>query len=209
MSDPFTGQGLQDRTREFPRQAGANHIPILEVDELIIGGTRFYHEQGTRYKNGGLGIAGRGDNSIEIRLKPGDACQTKGVVSQIIWYAKHVATSFKRFAISIVNDGVGERVIMDSTSHESVPAMPFYITTGAKSRSDGTDVPNSEKIAFSFFFNGTHEFHLYDDTLRVEMNSFVEAFIANDKSKLRARQLKDGAWQQIAFTNDGSSFDNL
>lgn len=208
MSDPFTGQGLQDRSRTFPTPVADAYFQTISVSELIIGGHRIYAKQGTRYANGRLAIEGRGDNSVEIELNPGPTCQTKGVISQIIWYAKYFADSFKRFAISIVNDGTNERVVMDSTSHESVPAMPFYITTGAKSRSDGTDVPGSEKIAFSFFHNGTHEFHLYNDTLRVEMNSFIEAFIANDKSKLRARQLKDGSWQQIVFDNN-TSFDEL
>lgn len=211
MTDPFTSQGLQDRSREMVRDTRANHIPILEVDELIIGGTRIFAEQGTRYANGGLTIQGRDDNSVEIRLKPGDACKGKGVTAQIIWYAQHLADSFRRFAISIVNDGTDtERVVVDSSSHESVSAMPVYMPVmGAKSRSDGTDVPNSEKLAFSYFWNGSHEFHLKNDTLRVEIASFVEAFIANDKSLMVARQkrLSDGVWEPVHFTND-HSFDN-
>jgi hypothetical protein len=199
MTDPFTGQGLQDRSRIMLPDGSANYIPILEVDRLVIGGHRIYAKQGTRYANGRLAIEGRDDNSLEIELNPGKNCKGKGVISQVIWYAQHFVDSFKRFAISIVHDGDNERVVLDSTSHESVPAMPMYITSGAKSRSDGTDVPNSEKIAFSFFHNGTHEFHLHNDTMRVEMNSFIEAFIANDKSKLRARQLVNGSWQQIRF----------
>lgn len=209
MTGPFAG--LEDRTRVMTRVQGSDFISSLEVDELIIGGTIISASQGTRYANGRLTFQGRGDNSIEVELKPGFGLSTRGVVAQIIWYASDMVNKFKRFGISIVKDGSGaddESVVVDSTRSANTHAMPVYgPVMGGMSNPDGTDVAGKDKNTFSYFQDGSHEFHLRNDTLRVEIASFVEAFISGDRTKIRARKLVDGSWEQTAF--DNSSFDEL
>jgi hypothetical protein len=189
MSDPFTDLGLDDRTRVIAPDPTAEYIPKLQVDELILGGYRIFTGQGTRAANGKLTIKGRNGNSCEVKLMPADDCQTKGIMAQVEWVGKFFKDSFKRFSIGARYDGDGELVTVDSTAHESTYAMPVYMPAmGAKSRSDGTDVPNTEHLTFSYFENGTHEVHIQNDTIRVELESFIIAFLTNDRSKIKARK---------------------
>lgn len=204
MTDPFTSQGLADRTRVIARDGSANSfIPKLQVDELVIGGVRIFASQGTRAANGRLTFKGRDGNSCEIELKPADDCHGKGVMTQILWYSEYQPDSFKRYGTSlVVDDNGGERVEVDSSAHESTYAMPVYMpVVGARSRSDGTDVPNTAKYSFSYFQNGTHELHLEDDNLRVELASVVEAWLQNDKTLIHARRKTPTGWEQIQFNN--------
>jgi hypothetical protein len=203
MTDPFTDQGLADRTRVMDLDATAEYIPRLQVDELFVGATKIHWGQGTRYANGKLIVEGREDNSIELKLLPGINCQGKGVMAEIEIFGRRALNWFKRFGISTRFDGEGDLITVDSTSHESVSAMPLYMPVmGAQSRGDGTDVPNTEHYSFSYFYNGTHEMHLKNDTVRVEIASFAEAFMANDRSLMKARELVNGKWVPKVFTND-------
>lgn len=201
MSDPFVDQGLTDRTRVIPPDPSAEHISVLQVDKLIIGGYEIFAGQGTRAANGKLWIKGRDANSSEVKFAPADDCHGKGIMSEVEFISEYATDSFKRFGISVRNDGIGELVTLDSSSHKDTYTMPVYLSMGAKSNSDGTDVPNTDHLALSFFGNGTHELHLKDDTLRVELASFAEAFLTNDRTKIVARELVNGAWQPVTFNN--------
>ena len=188
-----------DRTRTLTVPAVNVHIPILSVDTLIIGGTQIYAEQGTRYTNGGLTIQGIDDNSVEIRLKPGPGLKEPGIVAQIMLFASDMVTKFKRFTIGINMDSTGgELVTVDSTSSSNTSAMPVYMPVmGGKSALDGSDVPGSDHYSFAYFQDGSHELYLSNGD-RVGIVSVIEAWLANDKTLIVAR---DKAGNPVHYAN--------
>jgi hypothetical protein len=128
--------GLADRTRVFAQEPTAQHFPVISFDEAHVGGIVIRAVQGTRYANGRVEVAGKLDNSIEIQFRPGELCQSRGVVAQILMFAAQSTLGYLRHCFSwnrgADNDPLTDHFVEDQGASGERVCMPWSRNMGAK-----------------------------------------------------------------------------